>query len=328
MQLQQLRYLLALARSGFNVTGAAERVFKSQPGVSKQLRLLEEELGVPLFERNGRQFVGLTPAGRAVLELAESALANVEAIHRAAQDFGDPGQGDLSIATTHTQARYVLPAVIKAFQRRWPEVRLHLHQGSPAQIAELAASGAVDFAIATESLHLFDELVMLPCYRWNRAVVVPRGHALEAEFGAGLPITLAAAAKYPILTYVFGFTDRSHINAAFQREGLEPRVALTATDADVIKTYIRLGLGIGILAAMARDEALDDDLAFLDAAHLFEPSVTKIGFRKGLFLRACHYDFIQAFASHLSPELIDRAAAETTPEARAALFAGVAIRDY
>jgi LysR family cys regulon transcriptional activator len=324
MQLQQLRYLLALARSGFNVTGAAERVFKSQPGVSKQLRLLEEELGVPLFERNGRQFTGLTPAGRAVLELAESALANVEAIHRAAQDFGDPAHGDLSIATTHTQARYVLPAVIKAFQRRWPDVSLHLHQGSPAQIAELAASGAVDFAIATESLHLFDELVMLPCYRWNRAVVVPRGHALEGV----RPISLAAVAKYPVLTYVFGFTDRSHINAAFQREGLEPRLALTATDADVIKTYIRLGLGVGILAAMARDETLDGDLSFLDAAHLFEPSVTKIGFRKGLFLRACHYDFIQAFASHLTPELVDRAAAESTPEARAALFAGVAIRDY
>jgi len=324
MQLQQLRYLLALARSGFNVTGAAERVFKSQPGVSKQLRLLEEELGVPLFERAGRNITGLSPAGRAVLDLAESALANVEAIHRAALDFGDPSHGDLSIATTHTQARYVLPAVIRAFRRRWPEVSLHLHQGSPAQIAELAASGAVDFAIATESLHLFDELVMLPCYRWNRAVVVPRGHALETE----APLTLEAVARYPILTYVFGFTDRSHINAAFQHQGLEPRVALTATDADVIKTYIRLGLGIGILAAMARDDSLDQDLVFIDAAHLFEPSVTKIGFRKGLFLRACHYDFIQAFAHHLDAELVDRAAAEPTPEARAALFNAVPIRDY
>ncbi len=324
MQLQQLRYLLALARSGFNITGAAERMFKTQPGVSKQLRLLEEELGVPLFERTGRHITGLTPAGHAVLTLAESTLANVEAIHRAALDFGDPSQGDLSIATTHTQARYVLPAVIRSFRRRWPDVSLHLHQGSPAQIAELAASGAVDFAIATESLHLFDELVMLPCYRWNRAVVIPLGHALETES----PITLEAVAKHPILTYVFGFTDRSHINAAFQRAGIEPRVALTATDADVIKTYIRLGLGVGILAAMANDESLDQDLVFIDAAHLFEPSVTKIGFRKGLFLRAYHYDFIQAFAHHLKAELVDRAVAEPTPEARAALLGDVVIRDY
>ncbi len=324
MQLQQLRYLLALAASQFNVTGAAERVFKSQPGVSKQLRLLEEELGVPLFERAGRQITGLSPAGLAVRELAESALANIEAIRRTAQEFSDPGGGELSIATTHTQARYVLPPVIRAFRRHYPKLGLHLHQGSPAQIAELAASGAVDFAIATESLHLFDELVMLPCYRWNRAVVAPRGHPLEQA----APLTLAAVAAYPILTYVFGFTDRSHINDAFQSHGLTPEVALTATDADVIKTYIRLGLGVGILADMARDDGADDDLVFLDAAHLFEPSVTKIGFRKGLHLRPCHYDFIQSFAGHLDHATVERAVAAPTPEARAELFAGMAIRDY
>lgn len=324
MQLQQLRYLLALAASQFNVTGAAERVFKSQPGVSKQLRLLEEELGAPLFERAGRQITGLTAVGRVVRDLAECAIGNVEAIRRAAQEFSAPGGGELSIATTHTQARYVLPPVIRAFRRQYPELGLHLHQGSPAQIAELAASGAVDFAIATESLHLFDELVMLPCYRWNRAVVVPRGHALEAA----APLTLEAVADWPILTYVFGFTDRSHINDAFQARGLTPQVALTATDADVIKTYIRLGLGVGILADMARDEAADDDLAFLDAAHLFEPSITRIGFRKGLYLRACHYDFIHAFASHLDRATVDRAIAAPTPEARAEVFASMVIRDY
>ncbi|MFN3595060.1 MAG: HTH-type transcriptional regulator CysB [Thiobacillaceae bacterium] len=324
MQLQQLRYLLALAASHYNVTEAAGRVFKSQPGVSRQLRLLEEELGVPLFERDGRQITGLTAAGRAVRDLAESALANVEAIRRVAQEFSAPGAGELSIATTHTQARYVLPPVIRAFRRRYPDLSLHLHQGSPTQNAEMAASGAVDFAIATESLHLFEELVMLPCYRWNRAIVVPRGHPLESVS----PLTLEAVAAWPILTYVFGFTDRSHINAAFQARGLTPRVALTATDADVIKTYIRLGLGVGILASMAYDEEIDDDLVFLDAAHLFEPSMTKIGFRKGLYLRPCHYDFIHTFADHLDRATVDRAIAAPTPEARAELFAGMAIRDY
>ena len=324
MQLQQLRYLLALARSNFNITGAAERVYKTQPGVSKQLRLLEEELGTPLFERSGKHITGLTAAGRAVLDLAECTLANIEAIHRVAVEFSDPGGGELSIATTHTQARYVLPSVIRAFRRHYPNLGLHLHQGSPAQIAELAASGAVDFAIATESLHLFDELVMLPCYRWNRSVVVPRGHPLEKV----TPLTLEAVARYPILTYVFGFADRSHINEAFQNQGLTPNVALTATDADVIKTYIRLGLGVGIVAAMAQDERLDEDLVFLDAANLFAPSITKIGFRKGMFLRACHYDFIQAFASHLTRDVVERAAATPTPEARAELFEAMAIRNY
>jgi LysR family cys regulon transcriptional activator len=324
MQLQQLRYLLALARSNFNITGAAERVYKTQPGVSKQLRLLEEELGVPLFDRSGRQISGLTAAGRAVLDLAECTLDNIEAIHRVTAEFNDPGRGDLAIATTHTQARYVLPPVIRAFRRQYPNLALHLHEGSPAQIAELAASGAVDFAIATESLHLFDDLVMLPCYRWNRSVVVPRGHPLEMV----KPLTLEAVADYPILTYVFGFADRSHVNEAFQSHGLVPNVVLTATDADVIKTYIRLGMGVGIVAAMAQDERLDEDLSFLDAAHLFTPSITKIGFRKGMFLRTCHYDFMQAFAGHLTREVVERAAALPTPEARADLFEGMTIKDY
>lgn len=324
MQLQQLRYLRAMARSNFNVTDAAERVYKSQPGVSKQLRLLEEELGVPLFERVGRQITGLTPAGLAVLDLAECTLANVEAIRRVSQEFSDPGGGELSIATTHTQARYVLPPVIRAFRRRYPRLSMHLHQGSPAQIADMAASGAVDFAIATESLHLFDELVMLPCYRWNRAVVVPRGHPLETI----APLTLEAVSEYSILTYVFGFTDRSHINDAFHSRGLAPEIALTATDADVIKTYIRLGLGVGILAAMAWDEHQDADLVFLDASHLFAPSITRIGFRKGLFLRACHYDFIRGFASHLTREVVERAITLPSAETRAKIFEAIAIRDF
>lgn len=324
MQLQQLRYLLAIVRSGLNITEAAERLYKTQPGISKQLRLLEEELGVPLFERAGRQLTGITPAGRTIIELAETTLANIDAIHRAAMEHREPSRGELSVATTHTQARYVLPPVIRAFQRRYPEVDLHLHQGSPAQIAEMAASGAVDFAIATESMHLFEELVMMPCYRWNRSIVVPAGHPLESVD----PLTLQAVADYPLLTYVFGFTGRSKINSAFEALGLKPRVVFTATDADVIKTYIRLGLGVGILASMTEDEAADGDLRFLPADHLFAPSVTKIGFRRGLFLRSYHYDFIQAFAGHLGRETVDRAAAAESAEEREALFADLTIRDY
>ncbi len=324
MQLQQLRYLLAIVKSGLNISGAAESIYRTQPGISKQLRLLEEELGVPLFERSGRQLTGITPAGQAIIELAEGALANIDAIHRAAMDYANPQRGELSIATTHTQARYVLPPLIRAFVRKYPEVGLHLHQGSPAQIADLAASGAVDFAIATESLHEFDELVMMPCYCWNRSVVVPQGHPLCTVE----PLTLEAVAAWPVLTYVFGFTGRSKINAAFRDRGLEPRVVFTATDADVIKTYIRLGLGVGILASMAYDEATDDDLQFLDAAHLFQPSTTKIGFRRGMYLRAFHYDFLRLFASHLTHERVDQAITAESTEARERLFEEIVIRDY
>lgn len=324
MKLQQLRYLRAIVRNNLNITAAAERLHTSQPNVSKQLRLLEEELGLPIFERMGRQLTGITPAGKAIIEQAELVLNGVEAVRQIARESSDPRRGGLSIATTHTQARYVLPAVIRDFMRKYPQVNLHLHQGSPMHIAELAESGAVDFAIATEAMEYFENLVMLPCYRWNRAIVTPCDHPLREEE----PLTLEAVAHYPILTYVFGFTGRSRLDAAFKSRGLTPKVVFTATDADVIKTYVRLGLGVGIVAKMAYDPRSDTDLCVLDAGHLFEPSTSRIGFRRGTFLRSYHYDFIHRFAPHLTREVVDAAVRAESREERELLFSDLALPDY
>ncbi|GAB4347486.1 MAG: HTH-type transcriptional regulator CysB [Gammaproteobacteria bacterium] len=317
MHLRQLRYIQAVASNGLNVSAAAESLFTSQPGVSKQIRLLEEELGVQIFERSGKQLTRITPAGEVILRLAEKALADVDQIKRAAQEFRDPDSGSLTIATTHTQARYALPRVVGRFIRRYPKVALHMHQGTPMQIAEMASSGEVDFCIATEAMEHFENLVMLPCYKWNRAIVVPCDHPLREV----QPLTLEAVAEYPIVTYVFGFTGRSRLDHAFHKAGLEPRVVFTATDADVIKTYVREGLGIGIVARMAYDPRIDTDLCALDAGHLFEPSNTKIGFRHNTLLRGYMYDFIEEFAPHLTREVVDAATAAGSNAEREALFA-------
>ncbi len=321
MNLRQLRYVSAVARNGLNVSAAAEALFTSQPGVSKQIRMLEDELGVQIFERNGKQLVSLTRAGETVLELAEQTLMDVDRIRSAAQEHSDPDKGSLSIATTHTQARYALPAVVGRFIRHYPRVALAMHQGTPVQIAELASTGKVDFAIATEAMEHFENLVMLPCYKWNRAIVVPCDHPLREI----RPLTLEAVAEWPILTYVFGFTGRSRLDQAFEARRLTPRVVFTATDADVIKTYVRLGLGVGIVAHMAYDPKVDTDLCALDAAHLFEPSNTKIGFRRNTLLRGFMYEFIREFAAHLTPELVDAAVALKTNAEREALFADIAL---
>ncbi len=319
MNLQQLRYITAVAREGLNVTAAADRLYTSQPGVSKQIRQLEDELGIQIFERSGKQLVRITAAGEAVLALAHRALTEVEEIRRTAHEHRDPGHGTLSIATTHTQARYALPGVVSRFARRYPNVALHMHQGTPIQIAEMAASGEVDFAIATEAMEHFDELVMMPCYQWNRAIITPCDHPLRDE----KPLTLEAVAEYPILTYVFGFTGRSKLDAAFQQRGLQPRVVFTAADSDVIKTYVRLGLGVGIVARMAFDTDIDTDLCSLDAGHLFAPSTTRIGFRRGINLRGYMYDFITEFAPHLNRERVDAAIASKSNTERETLFAEV-----
>ena len=231
---------------------------------------------------------------------------------RVADDYRSADRGQLGIATTHTQARYALPHVIESFRGRWPRVSLHLHQGSPPQIARMAAGGEADFAIATEALRHFDELVMLPCYRWNRCVLVRRDHPLAKVD----KVALRQIAAEPLITYTFGFTGRSVLDQAFAAHGLSPEVVLTAVDADVIKTYVRLGLGIGIVAAMAYDPADDKDLVALDAGHLFAPSVTHIGFRQGALLRGFHYDFMQRFAPHLQPDVVDRIASLKEPEQR------------
>lgn len=300
MKLQQLRYLTAIIRNNLNISLAAESLYTSQPGISKQLRLLEEELGVELFSRNGKHLTEVTPVGRQIVARAENILREVNNIQILSEEYRDDRRGSLSIATTHTQARYVLPSVVKTFRGRYPAVTLQVHQGSPVQIAELAQSGEVDFVIATESLDLFDDLVMLPCYVWQRCVLVPCGHPL-----VGLDrLTLSDIARYPLVTYVFGFTGRSQLDEAFRNAQLRPTVAFTATDADVIKTYVRLGLGVGIVARMAYDSSQDCDLVQLDASHLFALNVTKIGFRRGMFLRSYMYDFIELFSSHLTRDRV------------------------
>lgn len=300
MKLQQLRYIWEVARHDLNVSATAQSLYTSQPGISKQIRLLEDELGVEVFARSGKHLTRVTPAGQAILSVAGDILQKVESIKQVAQEFSDEKKGSLAVATTHTQARYALPETINGFIQQYPDVSLHMHQGTPMQISEMAADGTVDFAIATEALSHFSDLIMMPCYRWNRSVVVPKDHPL-AQLSK---LTLKDVAQYPIVTYVFGFTGRSKLDDAFQREGLDPKVVFTAVDSDVIKTYVRLGLGVGIIATMAYEADFDDDLVALDASHLFESSTTKIGFRKGTFLRGYMYDFIERFAPHLTPDVV------------------------
>lgn len=324
MKLQQLRYLTAIVRNNLNISAAADSLYTSQPGISKQLRLLEEELGVELFSRNGKHLTEITPVGHQIIAKADSILREVNNIQILAEEYRDDRRGSLSIATTHTQARYALPPVIKLFRERYPAVGLQVHQGSPSQIAELAQSGEVDFAIATESLELFEDLVMMPCYVWQRCVLVPSGHPLTKLD----QLTLHDVARYPLVTYVFGFTGRSQLDEAFRNAQLKPNVVFTATDADVIKTYVRLGMGVGIVARMAYDPRQDQDLVQLDAGHLFAANVTKIGFRRGTFLRCYMYDFIELFAPHLTRERVRLVERMQSAEEIALLFEALELPVY
>ena len=306
MKLQQLRYLCEVANQGLNLSKAAEALHTSQPGISKQIRLLENELEIDIFVRNGKRVVKITPPGQAILEIAERMLRDAKNLKQVGQEFANEATGSLTIATTHTQARYALPAAIKHFTARYPKVKLILRQGNPTQIAELVTSGEADIAIATEAIELFHELVMLPCYQWNRCIIVPPRHPLlKLE-----KLTLEAIAQYPIITYDFAFTGRSKINQAFDAKGLVPNVVLTAIDADVIKTYVELGLGIGILAQMAFEPKRDKHLRSIDASHLFEPSTTRIGISRNSYLRGYVFDFIEIFAPHLNPAVVKTAMEE------------------
>ena len=324
MKLQQLRYIWEVAHHDLNVSATAQSLYTSQPGISKQIRLLEDELGVEIFSRSGKHLTRVTPAGEAILKTAGEVLRKVEGIKQVAQEFSNDKKGSLSIATTHTQARYALPETISTFIDRYPEVSLHMHQGTPMQISELAADGTVDFAIATEALELFSDLIMMPCYRWDRTIIVPKNHVLASKSS----ISLEEVAAFPIVTYVFGFTGRSKLDEAFIQKGLAPKVVFTAADADVIKTYVRLGLGIGIVAKMAYNEELDDDLVALDASHLFESSVTKIGFRRGTFLRGFMFDFIQQFAPHLTKEIVEEAYQRHSKQDMDELFSSIELPSY
>ncbi|PPI88826.1 HTH-type transcriptional regulator CysB [Candidatus Pantoea edessiphila] len=301
MKLQQLRYIVEVVNHNLNVSSTAEGLYTSQPGISKQVRMLEDELGVQIFSRSGKHLTKVTLAGEEIIRIAREILSKVDAIKSVAGEYTWPDKGSLYVATTHTQARYALPMVIKGFIERYPFVSLHMHQGSPTQIVEAVSKGTADFAIATEALHLYEDLVMLPCYHWNRAIIVTANHPLAEK----KEITVNELAEFPLVTYTFGFTGRSELDIAFKRIGLIPRIVFTATDADVIKTYVRLGLGVGVIASMAVDPVSDSDLIRIEASKIFTNSTTKIGFRRSTFLRSYMYDFIHRFAPHLTRDIVD-----------------------
>ncbi|WP_407713588.1 CysB family HTH-type transcriptional regulator [Comamonas testosteroni] len=301
MNFQQLRSVREAARRGFNLTEVAAMLHTSQPGVSRQIRELEEELGIDIFVRAGKRLTGLTPPGTALLPIVERMLLEADNLRRAGEDFHASERGGLSVAATHSQARYALPQVVRDFRRLYPQVSLHLHQGSPRQVAEMLLSGEADIGVATEALGSYENLVTLPCYRWSHSVVVPPGHALLDASG---PLTLEDLARHPIITYEQGYTGRAHIDKAFAAAALVPEVVLTAMDADVIKTYAELGMGVGIIASIAFDAERDRHLRAIDARHLFEVNLTRLALRRDAWLRGYAYAFIESFVPTLKPEVV------------------------
>jgi LysR family cys regulon transcriptional activator len=307
MKLQQLRYLVEVAKQGLNVSEAAEALHTSQPGISKQIRLLEDELGVQVFVRNGKRVGDVTAPGKQILVISERIL-RAKNLKRVAEEFVNEKEGSLVIATTHTQARYALPSTIQDFLKRYPGVKLSIKQGSPTQICDFVMDGSADIAIATEGIDQFSELIALDCYEWNRSIIVPDGHPL---LSLGRPIELADVAAWPIITYDFAFAGRSKINRAFEAKSLSPNVVLTAIDTDVIKTYVSLGLGVGIIASMAFDPDDDTGLNAIDASHLFDSSTTRIGIRRDAYLRGYTFAFVERFAPHLTRKVVEQAMSKT-----------------
>lgn len=301
MNFQQLRSVRETVRRGFNLTEVANMLYTSQPGVSRQIRELEDELGVEIFMRAGKRLTGLTPPGEALLPIVERLLLEAENLRRAGADFTASERGRLSVAATHSQARYALPQVVRDFRALYPQVSLHLHQGSPRQVAEMLLSGEADIGVATEALAGYDALVTLPCYRWTHSIVVPPGHPLLALDG---PVTLEQLAQYPVITYELGYTGRAHIDEAFARVGLAPDIVLTAMDADVIKTYVELGMGVGVIASIAFDPERDRHLRAIDARDLFEVNLTRLALRRGAWLRGYAYAFIESFVPTLTADAV------------------------
>jgi len=303
MKLQQLRYICEVANRDLNVSDAAELLHTSQPGVSKQIRLLEDELGVPIFTRVGKRLADVTQPGKAILAVAERILQEAENLKKIGVEYTNDSSGTLAIATTHTQARYSLPPSIKTFSDQYPDVSLRIHQGSTTkQITEFAIEGTVDFAIVTEATDKSDHLVYLPCYNWNRCLVVLSDHPL---YHLDRPVTLKDLTQFPIVTYDFSYAGYSAVSKAFEAEGLAPNVVITAIDADVIKTYVELGMGIGLLAEMAFEPNRDIYLKYIDVSHLFESSTTMVAIRKGAYLRGYMYDFIEYFAPQLTRDMVE-----------------------
>ena len=307
MNFQQLRSVRETVRQGFNLTEVANMLYTSQPGVSRQIRELEDELGVEIFVRAGKRLTGLTGPGEALLPIVERMLLEADNLKRAGDEFAAKKEGKLVIAATHSQARYALPPVVRDFRAQYPDVQLHLQQGSPTQVARLLLSGEADLGVATDVLASFDGLVTLPCYRWSHSVVVPKAHALARFADAPGQLTLEQLAEHPIITYEPGYTGRAHIDEAFAREGLSPNVVLSAMDADVIKTYVALDMGVGIVAAIAFDAERDHGLVAIDARHLFEVNLTRLGLRQGAWLRGYVYDFISCFVPTLTQDEVKAA---------------------
>lgn len=310
MNFQQLRSVREAVRCGFNLTEVAGVLHTSQPGVSRQVRELEDELGVEIFIRAGKRLLGLTSAGKTLLPMVERILQESDNLRRAGADFQGREDGTLSIAATHSQARYVLPHVVKDFRQKYPRVMLRLHQGSPRQVAEMLLSGEADIGVATEALADYPELLTLPCYRWSHSVVVPPGHLLLSLLN---PLSLKDLVQYPIITYDTGYTGRAHIDHAFSRCGLKPNIVLTAMDADVIKTYVELEMGVGIIASVAWDDARDAHLQILDAGHLFEVNTTRLGVLRHHWLSGFAFGFIESFVPTLTREVVKEALAGELP---------------
>lgn len=300
MNFQQLRYVREAARRNLNLTEVANVLHTSQSGVSKQIKDLEDELGIDIFVRRGKRLTGLTDPGSGVLQLIERILLDTENLRRAASHYASQEEGRLVLATTHTQARYALPKVIEQFREAFPKVNLALRQGSPTQVADMVLRGDADIGIATEALNRYPDITTFLSYSWHHVVAVRRSHPLATAKN----VTLEDIAAYPIVTYDKDFSGRPHIDAAFDKAGLVPDIVLTAMDADVIKTYVEVGLGVGILAAMAVDPVRDDHLVVFDTPDMFEPNTTRIGVRNGAYLRAYAYRFIEMFAPHLREEEI------------------------
>jgi LysR family cys regulon transcriptional activator len=323
VKLQQLRFLDAVVRNNLNVSSAAEELYTSQPGVSHQIKLLEDELDIQIFERSGKKLTAISPAGNAILEHVVDLLNSAKNIKQAAHEFSKSNRGSLTIATTHTQAQFILPPILQRFSEKYPHIELRVHQGNPKSMCKLAANNQVDFVIASEVIDEWSELVTIPAYRWNRYIVVPHNHELTRMSD----ITLEQLASFPILTYMLGMTGRSQLDKTFHAANLEPRVAFTATDSDVIKTYVRLGMGAGIVAEMAcRDE--DSDLAFINASHLFPNSMIKIGFRHSRHISAYQYDFLHMVAPYLSMESIKLIASKRAADDRKSMFEPDDIPDF
>ncbi|WP_455201851.1 LysR substrate-binding domain-containing protein [Kaarinaea lacus] len=303
MKLQQLRYICEVARRGLNVSSAAERLHTAQSGISTQIRLLEEELSVQIFERHGKRLVSITPAGRTIIEMAERILCEAENIQQVSEQLNDQSKGTLSIATIHAYANYSLPPLIKKFSSQYPGIQLRIHQGDPDQLVDMVLSRTADLAITTSPENVPDELIMLPYRTWKLAAITLANHPLQDIN----PLTLESLAAYPLVTYDYAFASRSSINSAFDEKGLMTNIALTAHDSDIIKTYVKLGLGVGLVAKSSIDEEKDGDLRVIDASHLFESGTTYICLHRGKHMRDYVYTLINYLAPDITREVIEKA---------------------